>query len=104
VCGGARRRSAGSSPASGQIDLSCTNFDRDCTKTKRRARGTHQGARRGGRGVGGGDRRDGSPMGGGAPARRWQRCARVGSGREKVRVGGELGATFIGWRRKGRGA
>jgi hypothetical protein len=55
---------AGRSPATAKQALPATNHDGEDTKMKRRTRGMHLGARKGGKGTGEGDR-DGS--GGGAP-------------------------------------
>jgi hypothetical protein len=51
-----------SSPAPAKQGLPTTNHDGEDTEMKRRPRGTHLGARKGGRGAGGADRRRGAEL------------------------------------------
>jgi hypothetical protein len=81
--GGARRRSA-------KDGLPATISHGKNTKRKRRARGSYQGAWRGGRGVGGVDRGGGATAAGGAPAacvcaRGW-RGGGAGEGEARARL------------------
>jgi hypothetical protein len=70
--GGGQRRptttSPEGSPVTAKQGLLATNRDGESTEMKRRTRGTHLGARKGGRGAGGADRGGAADCGGGAPA------------------------------------
>jgi hypothetical protein len=70
--GGGQRRPATTSPegspATAKQGLPATNHERESTEMKRRTRGTHLGARKGGRGVGGADRGGAADCGGGTLA------------------------------------
>jgi hypothetical protein len=59
---------AGRLAGGGQQGIPATKRDGKNTEMKRRTRGNHLGARKGGRGAGGADRRRGRSSGGGAPA------------------------------------
>jgi hypothetical protein len=58
-----RRRLAGQLAGDAKTKLRCTNQQDEGTKIKRRGRGFHRAARRGGRGAGGADRRRGAAGG-----------------------------------------
>jgi hypothetical protein len=73
------------SPAPAKQGLPATNHDGEDTEMKRRPRGTHLGARKGGRGVGGADRRRGA--GGRRRPDVGPRCQREGE-RERVKRAG----------------
>jgi hypothetical protein len=82
----------------GQQGIPATKRDGKNTEMKRRTRGNHLGARKGGRGAGGADRRRGRSSGGGAVEER------TSSG-EWCSLERELGESYIGPRgeRRGRG-
>jgi hypothetical protein len=91
--GAKRRRLAGRLTDGGQQGLLATKCDGKSTKTKRRTRGNHLGARKGGRSAGEADRsEDRAPVGrsGGGVVEEWR------SSGERCGLERELGASYIG--------